>query len=264
MSDREASLQELLVASFQSQMNNVHTAIPCIVVAIRNNGNEQLVDIQPTINQKMKDGSVRERPVIMGVPIGYPVSDSSGILFEINPGVTTGLAVFSMRNMDGWKSGNGRPSAPLNFGKMDKQDAVFYPGIQPPSLAVNHPSKHLWPHSPSDTVVFHNLGKETETEIRLLKSGGVVINTNQDVEANCKNLNANVELIATINANDLVIDVAQGIDLSAATMTVSVPSTSWSGAINHTGSIVNTGAITSNTVTLSTHNHGGNPPVPGT
>lgn len=265
MSDRAASLQELLVASFQNQMSNVYTSIPCIVVAVRDNLHGQLVDIQPSINQLSKDGTIVERPVIMGVPVSFPVSDSSGILFEINPGVTTGLVVFSMRNMDAWKAGGtGRPSTPLNHGKFDKGDAVFYPGIQPPGMAVSNPAKHNFTHSTSDTVVFHNLGKSTETEVRLLKGGGVVINTNQDVEANCANLNANVQQTTTINTNDLIIEAASSVDLSAATAIIDIPTTTWTGDINHTGSIVNTGAITSNTVTLSTHTHIPGPsPTPG-
>lgn len=285
MSDREASLQELLVASFQAQMNNVYTSIPCIVVAVRDGLNGQLVDIQPTINQKMKAGTTKERPVIMGVPVSFPVSETSGITFEINPGVTTGLAVFSMRNMDAWKAGNGKPSTPLNFGKMDKQDAVFYPGIQPPGNAVNNPAKHIWPHSTSDTVIFHNLGKGTETEIRLLKGGGIIINTNQDIEANCNNLTANVLTTTTLTTTDLIIEASASVDLTAATAIIDCPDTTWTGNITHTGDIVSIGNITntgdivnigslmSNTVTLDTHLHDdtmpmvnatSGPPAPGT
>lgn len=259
---REGSLQELLGSSFQSQINNMFTAIPCIVVAIRDGLNGQMVDIQPTINQKMKDGTTKERPVILGVPVSFQVTSRTGLTFPIEVG-NTGLAVFSMRNMDAWKSGNGRPSTPMNFAKMDKGDAIFIPGIQPPSQASNNPAKHVWTHSTSDTVIFHNLGQGTETEIRLLESGGIIINTNQDIEANCNNLIANVQQDTTLTTTNLTIDAASSIDITATTMTINVPNTTWTGNINQTGTYTQlgnytaTGVQTFNGIVFSSHKHTG-------
>ncbi len=256
MSDRQASLQELLVASFQSQINNAYTALPCIVVAVRDSLNGQMVDIQPTINQKMKDGTTKERPVILGVPVSFQVSNSSGLTFPISVG-DTGMAIFSMRSMEAWKGGNGRPATPLNYAKMDKSDAIFLPGIQPPGNAVNNPAKRTWPHSTDDTVLVHNIGSGNETEIRLLKAGGIVINTNQDVGVNCKNANV-------VAQENITLD-CQVLDVTANSATMDINTTTWIGDINHTGTINNTGAITSNTVTLSTHTHASSPPpTPGT
>lgn len=256
---RESSLQELLTSSFESQMNNVYTTLPCIVVGVRDSLNGQMVDIQPTINQKLVSGVTKERPPILGVPVQFQVSKLSGMTFPIKVG-DTGLAVFSMRNLDVWKGGNGRPATPANSAKMDKGDAIFIPGIQPPSVAVNDPSKHVFPHSTEDVVVFHNLGTAQETEIRILESGGIVINTNQDVTTNCKNMIANVEQNTTINTNNLVIEAASSIDISTATLTVTATNTTWVGNINHTGGYTGAGTQTFNGVVFSTHKHGASPP----
>lgn len=238
-------IQDVLTSAFNSQMQQLYTAIPCIVVSIRDGLNGQMVDIQPTINQKFKDGTVKERPTIQGIPVSFPVSSTSGMTFPIKPG-DTGMAIFSMRNMDGWKSGNGRPVSPTNFAKMDKGDAIFLPGIQPPSMAVNNPGKHVLTHDTKDTVLFANLGA-SECEVRLKADGSIEINTsNQPV---------------TINCSDATVNSSGAINLNAQTMTVDVASTLWIGDIVHQGNYAHTGNYTGigiqtfNGVIFSSHRH---------
>lgn len=237
-------IQDAMMSAFESQMGNVYTAMPCVVVAIRDSLQGQMVDIQPSLNQKFKDGSVQERPVILGVPVSFQVSKTAGFTFPINVG-DTGTAIFSMRNMDTWKSGNGRPTSPANAAKMDKSDAIFFPGIQPPSVAVNNPSKHILTHNTQDTVIFANLGG-AESEVRLKADGSVEVNTsNKPVIINCSD--------ATVNAST-------SISLNAPSMTVDVANTLWIGNINHTGNYTSVGVQTFNGVVFSTHRHGTSPP----
>lgn len=254
MSNREASLQELLVSSFQSQSNNMYTAIPCVVVAIRESLEGAMVDIQPTINQKTKDGTVKERATILGVPVSFPVSSSAGVLFPVRVG-TTGTAIFSMRNLDAWKSSNGNPSTPLNFAKFDKGDALFFPGIQPPGVSLSNPSKHIWQHSTDDVVVFNNIGTSTENEYRLKASGDIQINTNQDVFVVCNNANVTAQQDITLNCANL--------DVTADTATFAITSTSWIGSITQVGNYIQTGnytltgTATMNGIAFDTHKHTG-------
>jgi len=234
-----AAIQDTVNSAFDYKMESVNTAIPCIVIGVRDNGSGQLVDIQPAINQKLQDGSIRERPPILGVPIGYQVSSTAGMTYPIKIG-DTGLAVFSMRDMDVWKGGNGRPSTPSTSGKMAASDAVFYPGIQPPGNAVNNPSKHVLTHSTADTVMFANLGA-VECEVRLKADGSIEINTsNQPVTINCSN--------ATINAT-------QEVNITTPLMNVDADMTNWIGPIVHTGNYTGTGVQTFNGIVFSTHRH---------
>jgi hypothetical protein len=244
-SEAVAAIQNTIVTAFDSQMQNIYTIIPCIVVAVRDSLSGQVVDIQPTINQKMQDGTVAERPTIGNVPVSFQVSKKAGFTFPIEVG-DTGTAMFSMRNMDGWKAGNGRPASPMNFAKMDKGDAIFLPGIQPPGVAVNNPAKHVLTHDTRDTVIFANLGG-AESEVRLKVDGSIEINTsNQPVVINCSD--------ATVNAS-------ASINLNAQTMTVDVPTTTWIGNIVHQGNYAHTGNYTGvgiqtfNGVIFSTHDH---------
>lgn len=217
MSDRSGSLQEVLVAAFQNQANQINTAIPCIVVAVRDSLNGAMVDIQPTVNQRFKDGEVKERPVVLGVPVAFPVSSTAGLTFPIKVG-TTGIAVFSMRNLDAWKNSSGRPTTPLNFAKFDKGDAMFIPGIQPPGESVNNPSKRTWTHSTEDVVLVNNIGTANECEVRLKASGDVVVNTDFNVEVKCNN--------ATVTAQENVDVICQNVtvdcDIADVTGTASI------------------------------------------
>lgn len=236
-----AAIQSTMVSAFDSQMQNVYTIIPCIVVAVRDGLAGQVVDIQPTINQKLQDGTVAERPTIGNVPVSFQVSKKAGFTFPIEVG-DTGTAMFSMRNMDGWKAGNGRPASPMNFAKMDKSDAIFLPGIQPPGVAVNNPAKHVLTHDPKDTVIFGNLGG-VEAEVRIKVDGSVEINTsNQPVVINCSD--------ATVNASN-------SINLNAPTMTVDVANTLWIGDVVQQGNWTQTGTYTLNTININLHKHTG-------
>lgn len=244
-SEAVAAIQNTIVSAFDSQMQNLYTVIPCIVVSVRDGLNGQVVDIQPTINQKSQDGTVAERPVIGNVPVSFQVSKKAGFTFPIEVG-DTGTALFSMRNMDGWKAGNGRPASPMNFAKMDKSDAIFLPGIQPPGVAVNNPAKHVLTHSTKDTVIFGNLGG-AEAEVRIKVDGSIEINTsNQPVVINCSD--------ATVNASS-------SINLNAQIMVVDIPNTTWIGSIVHQGDYAHTGNYTGigsqtfNGIIFSTHDH---------
>lgn len=240
MANQTPSLQETLIAAFQSQMNNVFTSIPCIVVAVHLD--KQMVDIQPTINQKMKDGTTKERPVVMGVPISFPVSKTAGFTFPISVG-DTGLAVFSMRNMDAWKSGNGRPASPMNFAKMDKGDAIFIPGIQPTSIAVNNPAKRIWDHSTSDAVLVNNIGTQNEAELRIKPDGSILLRTNGAISVEC-------------DTADVLAD--SSVSVTTPSISIDATSTTWIGNANITGT------WTFNGIPFDTHKHSGVTPGGGT
>lgn len=223
-----AAIQDTINSAFDYKMDNLHTAIPCIVIAVRNEGSTQMVDIQPTINQKLPDGTVKERPPILGVPISFPISSNGGMTYPITVG-TTGMAQFSMRDMESWKAGNGRPSTPQTAGKMSASDAVFQPGIQPPGSAINNPSKHVLTHSTQDVVLFGNLGG-AEAEVRIKADGSIEINTsNHPVTINCN--------VATVNASE-------SINLNSPQMTIDVTDTLWIGNINLQGTVTQVGDYT--------------------
>jgi hypothetical protein len=203
----------------------------------------------------LKDGTVKERPAVLGVPVSFPVSSSAGVIFPIKVG-TTGTAIFSMRNLDAWKSSNGNPSTPLNFAKFDKAVALFFPGIQPPGTSLSNPNKHVWQHSTNDVVVFNNVGTASENEYRLKSNGDVQINTNQNVEVVCNN--------ATVTAQSDITLSCANLDITAATATFDIGTTTWIGNINQTGDYTQTGTYTLDSININLHKHIGVTPGVGT
>lgn len=242
-----SAIQSTMTGAFDSLMNNKYTIIPCIVVAVRDGLNGQMVDIQPTINQKEQDGTVKERAVIPGVPVSFQVSKKAGFTFPIEVG-DTGTAMFSMRNMDGWKAGNGRPSSPMNFAKMDKSDAIFLPGIQPPGVAVNNPAKHVLTHNTKDTVIFGNLGG-VEAEVRIRVDGSIGITT------------SNMPIV--IEGSDVTINASTSLNLNTPNMVIDATSSTWigdltfQGNITQVGSYVQTGTYTLSGININLHKHTG-------
>jgi hypothetical protein len=244
---REASLEQTLTDGIEHHMENFHFSIPAIV--IRSDLVNMEVDVQPSLNIKMFDGSgSSERPSILNVPLIYPSSKTAGFTFPVNKGDTV-LLVFSERGLDAWKGGNGYPSTPTDFRMLDYKDAVAIPGLMPRGRSINNPDKHVLTHNTSDTVMFTNLGG-SESEVRLKADGSIEINTsNQPVIVNCS--------IATVNASE-------SINLNTAQLVVDASESVWIGNITHTGNYTGTGLHTFNGVPFETHKHIGTQPGNGT
>lgn len=237
---QEVSLQETMQNAIEHQLDNIHTAIPAIVV--RADLVNSVVDVQPVINFKAYDGTFQERPTILNVPLEFPASKKSAFTFPVESGDTV-MLVFSQRGLDVWKRSNGYPVTPSDFRTFDIKDAVAIPGCMPFGMSINNPSKRSLSHSVDDAVVAHNIGG-TEVEIRLRADGSIGITTSNkpiDITGSVITLNA-----ATLNLN-------------ANTMNVNVGNTNWIGNISQSGNYTMNGVATFNGVIFNTHIHGTSP-----
>lgn len=245
---KDMSLEEVLKLSFASNSRHLYTALPCIVLAVQGDGSNQQIDVQPSVNTLYKDGSDKEHPPIMGVPVIFPSSRTSMLSFPINVGDTV-LCIFAQRGIDNFKIGTGLPTRPTDYRKFDKRDAIAIPGLFPFSKALNNPLKRNLTHSTKDAVLTHNIGTSGECEIRLKENGDIQLNTpNNKVIVNCKD--------AVVNATT--------VDVNATSMTVDVASSTWTGNITHSGNYTQTGTYTLNTINIGTHKHTGVTPGSGT
>ena len=250
------SLQEFANAAFDYQTNNLYTAMPGIIVTVRDNFNQLSVDVQPSINIKNKDGTTKERPVVLNVPVQMPSSSTAALTFPVNIGDPV-LLVYSMRSVDNWKRGQGRPSVPNDNRKFDKRDCIAIPGIWPFGQSINNPSVRVWTHSTGDLVISNNIGG-TENEVRLHQGGNITINTNQNVEVNCTSATITAQADVDVICQNFTVDAAGSFDVTAATGSITIPTTNWIGTINHTGTYVMTGgSATFNGITFNTHKHTG-------
>ena len=236
---REFTIEDMFRTFFQTNIATMNTAIPCIVTNVVGELSSQRVDVQPSINYIYKDGTSEEQPQILAVPVIFPGSMTTLISWPINVGDTV-YCVFSQRSMDNFKSGNGQPTTPTDYRKMDMQDAVAIPGLTPFGKSLNNPAVRLWPHSTRDLVLSHNVGSATEVEIRFKENGDIQVNSKFNV---------------IVQAQNVQVNALQSISLSAPTMNVNVPQTNWIGNITHTGNYTMTGIATFNGIVFNTHKH---------
>lgn len=236
-----SALQKAMTSAFEYQMSDIYTAIPGVVVTVRNEFKDLYIDVQPSINNKDEDGTITERPVIMNVPVQMLASSTSAVIVPLNVGDPVFL-IFSMRGLDTWKRGNGRPTTPSDQRKFDKRDCIAIPGPMPIANSTNDPAKHIWAHNPRDVTVVHNLGTGQEVEIRLKTDGSIAINTTQKVEIQCKE--------AIINSNNSV--------------EVNSPEIAFNGNVTHIGNYTLMGTFTGNGIVWDTHKHSDTQPGLGT
>lgn len=243
---REPTLEESLKNVFWNQMNNVYTSIPCVVINIHNDFTEQLVDVQPSLNEFRLDKTFKERPPILRVPVIMPSTGSSSITMPIEVGDTV-WCMFSMRALEKWQESDGKPSTPDNHAKYHQKDAVALIGLNPRRLAPNNQSNRTLPHSTKDLVVAHNIGTSNEVEIRFKPNGDMIVNApNKKVQVNCGEAELNASSSTSITTPELNIDAS---------------TTNWVGDITLSGNIAQTGSqtvsgdVTASGKSLSGHTH---------
>ncbi|ATW58382.1 putative baseplate protein [Pseudomonas phage ventosus] len=245
----EALMADYINTQFQINMSEVYTALPCVVTNVVGSFENQRVDVQPAINTLYKDGTSEEHTQILGVPVLLPGSSTSMVSFPIQVGDTV-MCVFSQRSMDNFKIGNGQPTVPNDYRKFSDQDAVAIPGLFSFAKSANRPAIRKYPHNPkTDLVIAHNIASGTEVMIQLKQNGDMIINTEFNVEVNCKTGTINATESYTINTPQLNINA---------------DSTTWAGNITHTGNYTQTGTSTFNGIVFDTHKHLGVTPGNGT
>ena len=251
---KDVSLQDVIQTQFQIELGKMWTGMPCIVTNVVGELTNQRIDVRPAINTFYKDGTDQEEEQILGIPVIFPSSSTSIISWPINVGDNV-FCVFSQRSMDNFKIGNGQPTVPTDWRKMNRKDAVAIPGLSPFGKSLNNPAVHKWPHSTRDLTISHNVGSGTEVEIRLTEGGNVIVNTDFDVIVNSKTATVNVQEKITLNGPQMDVNVDQ---------------TNWTGNIALTGNLTHignytiTGTATFNGIVFDTHKHLGVTPGSGT
>jgi hypothetical protein len=262
MSTRLPSLQEVLVAQFEYQSSQMYTAIPAIVVSVKNLA-EQRIDVQPTLNLRSEDGdNIEERPVILNVPLHMPLTKDGGLTYPISVGTPVFL-MFSMRGIDIWKRGNGYPVTPSDNRKFDIKDCVAIPGIFPFPESRNNPSSRVNSHDVNDVVLVHNIGSGAEVEIRLKPNGDVIVNSPTKVTVNCIDAEINADSTTTINCPENTINgnttVNGDFTATSGAFTVNSGSIAMSATASATmdATFEMTGSLVLNGTPVESHDHSG-------
>lgn len=162
------SFTDAIRGAIQYQLNNVHTALPGVIVSYDSLDNS--ASVKPSINKAYSDGTTQDLPIIQKVPIVFPVAGQATITFPINAGDPC-LLIFIERSTEEWKR-SGPDQAPSDPRKFDLSDAIAIPGLIPLSQSVGNPN-------PQDLVI-----KYLNSSIIISQNGDVSIESSGNVTVN--------------------------------------------------------------------------------
>lgn len=128
---RSPDLAEVLRASLDARLQELHTALPAKVEKF--NKDEQTVDAKPLLQrtEQLDDGTevTEPLPVITDVPVMFPRSGKFFFTFPIEKGDHV-LLIFNERSIDKFIE-KGDDTDPVDFRQHHLADAVAYPGFYP-------------------------------------------------------------------------------------------------------------------------------------
>lgn len=172
----EDTLESRLNSFIDFKFSALNTCMLCTVENVRDLG-EQRVDVKPLVNKQFVDSDVLEYPAILSVPLVFPSSSTSAITFPVNKGDVV-VVIFNQSSIDVFKSGSHTSHDPIDTRRFDRRDAIAIPCAFAFDKAINKQSNRTLPHSTTDVVIAHNIGKDNECEIRVKSSGKIEINGN--------------------------------------------------------------------------------------
>ena len=172
----EDTLESRLNSFIDFKFSALNTCMLCTVENVRVLG-EQRVDVKPLVNKQFVDSDVLEYPAILSVPLVFPSSSTSAITFPVNKGDVV-VVIFNQSSIDVFKAGSHTVHDPVDTRRFDRRDAIAIPCAFAFDKAINKQSNRTLPHSTTDVVIAHNIGKSNECEIRVKSSGKVEINGN--------------------------------------------------------------------------------------
>lgn len=202
--DDEFGLGGLINQFIDYNMESINTAIPAVVLAVKDGGRSCFLDVQPSVSILTKDGEVFSESSVLNVPMQQPASSTGGMVFPISPGDTV-LLVFSQRGIDTWKYGNGGPSTPSDYRKFSRRDCIAIPCIFPKSESMADPAKQGSDYAVGDVVIYNNR-KGNSVEIILKKNGDVIVNSPGLVQVNCTTAEVNASGGTTVTTPSLTVD----------------------------------------------------------
>lgn len=102
----EITPSEVIGNHINEMLTQLYTSMPAKVVKVYKKESMTVVDVQPMLNMRFKDGSVIQEPPLGGVPIMWPSAGGCFITMPIEIGDEVMLH-FSMRSSAEYKNGDG-------------------------------------------------------------------------------------------------------------------------------------------------------------
>lgn len=199
-------LTELLDNCLSYQLDDLHTMLPAVIIAI--DYTTRKVSVQPLVKKRKRDGDndakgLQDMAIIQNVPIVTPASKLAMLSIPVKVGDEVLLGFFE-RSVDNYLYSDGsKPIDPQDYRKHDYNDAVAIIGLNTFKSALGL--------HPEDTVLMMNVGTGQECKLSLKPSGDIQMDTPVKVIVNAGgdvDVNASGNMTATIGG-DTTIDRGQ-------------------------------------------------------
>lgn len=176
------------------------------VIINADNISDGLVDVLPMANQYDFSMNEIEMPVIHNVPVVFPNTGKTSIIFPVDQGDGV-LLVFTQHDNTDYLNGDKIQKIPMSNSWLSLHHATAFVGFNTINESPFNPNNYKNTLDMSDLNIVHN--KKTEKEIVLsLKSDGnvslkltdgTIYTESKEVNAKCDVINANSALIKTDN-----------------------------------------------------------------
>lgn len=170
--------QETIRTAIESYLIDVHTALPCEVVAV--NYSNLTVDVKLVVKKIKIDDTTEEHPILTEVPIGYTQTSKYAITLPINIG-DTGQLIFNERQLDNWVINN-EIKEPDDTRKHSLSDALFIPNF---------------------VARDNNLANVNQNDLQIRNKNGninLTLSDNGTITANCSNFVINASAKFEVNS----------------------------------------------------------------
>ena len=264
MGRNDIGLGGLIDSYVDYKMEGVYTAIPAIILVVKEKQRKLLVDVQPLVSIKTREDEVIPESSILNVPLQMPASSVGGTVFPVKAGDNV-LLVFSKRAIDTWKYGEGTPRPPNDFRVFSKNDCIAIPCIYPAGMSIVDSSKHSGDYGVGDVIIFNQRATGNSTEIILKENGDVIVNSPKTVTVNCKDSIVNSSNSSTYNTDSFTVN-SQSFNVNTGSYSVSASSVGY-GTVNYsmnatgdavsTGSYKMNGSFVLNGIVIESHRHTG-------
>lgn len=155
---KDVDLQDVLYRWFRSSLEGVHTAIPASIVSYSGHKKREAV-VQPLVHFRGRDGFVVPYGPVSGVPVMFPGTSRSSMLYDLKNG-DTGILLVTESGIGNWLAGDGKAVEPEDASRFSLQDAVFVPGLFPFANVPDHsaPDSGMWLNYQGTTMEFKESG----------------------------------------------------------------------------------------------------------
>lgn len=227
------SLGAFVDVAIENRLKSLRTATPGFIVSF--DKDSQTASVQPAIKMMMGDGTQKDLPLCLDVPVKFPRGGDFVMTFPVKAGDEC-LLIFADRCIDGWFSG-GSTAAPADYRMHDLSDGFALVGFSSTSGKVSG--------FDTDGVSLRNLDKTTS--VKLADDGSVTTKTQSGSYAMTADgaMTIDAPVSFAINSPQIILNGA-----------LSQGSGSYGGDCTLKNNLTTEGDIKAGDISLRNHRHG--------